>query len=354
MADVADDTPVVRALVLQGGGALGAFALGAVRVLYGERDWRPDAISGVSIGAITAALLGRPKGGDPLAALEAFWAAVTVEAAWWPGPLQRYASTFGNPHFFTPRTDLWAAAGWTSLYSTEPLKRTLAGLVDEAALADPAARPRILVTATDIEAGEIKTFDSADPDSTAGGLTLDHILASGSLPPSFPMTRIGGRAYWDGGLFDNTPLSDVLKLFKRTDHAGAAREIVVVNLFANAGAVPTDFAGVSQRVLDLTFASKSRSDLDLLLQFNPVAALLKTIRTYPKWADLARDEVFTTADKGYIEVPEVKAITRAGATANGAWTDFSPAGIAALAEEGAEAARHGIDNPLVSGGKALR
>jgi predicted acylesterase/phospholipase RssA len=354
MADVADDTPVVRALVLQGGGALGAFALGAVRVLYAERGWRPDVISGVSIGAITAALLARPKGGDPLAALEAFWAAVTVEAAWWPGPLQRYASTFGNPHFFTPRTDVWAAAGWTSLYSTEPLKRTLAGLVDEAALADPAARPRILVTATDIEAGEIETFDSADPKSTGGGMTLDHILASGSLPPSFPMTRIGDKAYWDGGLFDNTPLSDVLKLFKHTDHGGEDREIVVVNLFANTGAIPTDFAGVSQRVLDLTFANKSQSDLDLLLQFNPVAALLKTIREKPEWEALRKEKVFTDADKGYIEVPEVKAITRKGATANGAWTDFSPAGIAALAKEGADAARDGIDHPLVSGGKALR
>jgi predicted acylesterase/phospholipase RssA len=221
--------------------------------------------------------------------------------------------------------------------------------VDEAALADPAARPRLLVTATDIEAGEIRTFDSA-----RDGLTLDHILASGSLPPSFPMTRIDGRAYWDGGLFDNTPLSDVLKLFKLNGDGGdaAAREIVVVNLFANAGPVPSDFAGVSQRVLDLTFANKTRSDLDLLLQFNPVAALLKAIRTDPRWAELAREPVFTAADQGYIEAPEVKAITRTGATANGAWTDFSAAGIAALAEEGAQAARDEIANPLVSGGKA--
>ena len=106
---MADETPILKALVLQGGGALGAFALGAARVLYGERGYRPDLISGVSIGAITAALLARPKGGDPLSALEQFWTLVTVESPWLAAAFQRYASAFGNPAFFTPRTDIWAA-----------------------------------------------------------------------------------------------------------------------------------------------------------------------------------------------------------------------------------------------------
>ena len=342
---MAEQPPILKALVLQGGGALGAFALGAVRVLYGERGFRPDVISGVSIGAITAVLLARPKGGDPMAALEAFWKKVTVEAEWLPSAFQRYASAFGNPHFFVPRTDVWGAANWTSLYSTEPLKRTLAGLVDEAALKDPAVRPRLLVTATDVVAGEIKTFDSAD-----GGMTLDHILASGSLPPSFPMTTIDGKAYWDGGLFDNTPLGDVLGCLSDSDVAGA-REVVVVNLFANAGKAPTDFGEVSQRVLDLTFANKTRSDLSLLKRFNPVAVLLKTIRTDPRWAELAATQAFKDADAGYVEVPEVKAITRKGATANGAWSDFSSAGIEALAEQGAAAARDEIQDPFVTRGQ---
>jgi len=342
---MADQTPILNGLVLQGGGALGAFALGAVRVLYGERGYRPDIISGVSIGAITAVLLARPKDGDPLGALEAFWKRVTVEAAWWPDAWQRYASTFGNPHFFTPRTDVWAAATWTSLYSTEPLRRTLEELVDLDALKDPMARPRLLVTATGIEAGQIETFDSGK-----GGMVLDHILASGSLPPSFPMTRIGEAHYWDGGLFDNTPLGDVLEHLDRSDEAGA-REIVVVNLFANVGKIPTDFTEVNQRMLDLTFANKTRSDLSLLKRFNPVAALLKKIRTDPDWKALAEDEVFRAADKGYIEVPEVKAITCKGPTPSGAWSDFSAAGIAALALEGAEAARKELADPLVAGGR---
>src|SRR5882672_1860442 len=119
------DRDIVRALVLQGGGALGAFELGAARVMFGEMDYRPDLIAGVSIGAITAVLLARPKGGDPLAALEAFWREVTLSSPWAQGPFRAYASVLGNPRFFTPRADLYSIASWTGLYSMAPLRQTL-------------------------------------------------------------------------------------------------------------------------------------------------------------------------------------------------------------------------------------
>ena len=76
-------SPAARsALVLQGGGALGAYELGAARRLYEDKAFAPDLIAGVSIGAITAVLLARPaQGSTPLQALEAFWRQVTM-----PGP----------------------------------------------------------------------------------------------------------------------------------------------------------------------------------------------------------------------------------------------------------------------------
>src|ERR1700756_5692800 len=95
--------PARSALVLQGGGALGAFEFGAARALY-EKDIVPDVIAGVSIGAITAALLARPAPGmTSLQALEAFWKKVTVSGELLLPPLRPYASFLGNPHFFTPR-----------------------------------------------------------------------------------------------------------------------------------------------------------------------------------------------------------------------------------------------------------
>ena len=48
-------------------------------------------------------------------------------------------------------------------------------------------------------------FDSRDEP-----LTLDHVIASGALPPAFPAVRIGGDPYWDGGIYSNTPIEAVL------------------------------------------------------------------------------------------------------------------------------------------------
>ncbi len=136
----------------------------------------------MSIGAITAVLLGRPQNGRPYATLKAFWDRVTVSPLL-PAPLQPYASLFGLRNFYDPQ---WLWPWSTSLYSTAPLRATLADLVDTESLADPQALPRLIFTATDVEAGELCAFRSGD-----GGLTLDHVLASGSLPPSFPATQIG-------------------------------------------------------------------------------------------------------------------------------------------------------------------
>jgi predicted acylesterase/phospholipase RssA len=328
------DTGQVRALVLQGGGALGAFELGVARVLYRERGWRPNVIAGVSIGAVTAVLLARPKGGDPLAALEAFWRRVTVSAPWVPGPLRPYASVLGNPHFFMPRTDVWTLPWWTNFYTVGALRETLAELVDLEALADPKARPGVLLTATDVVAGEITAFYSGDK-----GLTLDHVLASGSLPPSFPATTICRRTYWDGGMFDNTPLGAVLDHLDPSEARREEREVVVVNLFPNAGQAPMNLGEVSQRALNLIFANKTASDLRLLDRFNAIAGLLDAIRGDPRWAELAATPAFKAADQGYIQVPNIVTVTRkepADAAASG---DFSAETIAARAEEGERAAR---------------
>ena len=79
------------ALVLQGGGALGAYELGAARALYADKTFAPDLIAGVSIGAITAVLLARPAKGlkRPLEALEAFWEKVAIRAEAFPPPPRR-------------------------------------------------------------------------------------------------------------------------------------------------------------------------------------------------------------------------------------------------------------------------
>ena len=339
---------LAKALVLQGGGALGAYELGVARVLYAQRGYAPDIVAGVSIGAITAVLLARPKCGSPLAALEAFWGRVSLPAPWLPDPLKAYASMWGNPNFFTLRLDTWNMAHWTSLYSTEPLRRTLAEFVDEAALADRQAMPRLIMTATDVAAGQIAPFWSGD-----GGLTLDHVLASGSLPPSFPATKIGDKLYWDGGLFDNTPLGEVIGRMTPTGLAASDREIIVVNLFPNAGEIPTNLMEVKERMMSLSFANKTASDISLLSRFNSLAALMREIRNNEEWRGLRALDAFKALDKNYIEVPNIVAITRSGELEGPAWTDFSPQGVKRLAEAGEAAAKEAFATAAALGAERV-
>ena len=281
------------ALVLQGGGALGAYELGAARRLYRDGDFAPDLIAGVSIGAITAVLLGRPRQGLlPLEALEAFWSEVTV-------------------------------SGW---FLPPPLRRTLAGLVNREALADPEATPALLVTATDVAAGQIEVFYSRD-----GRFSLEHVLASGSLPPSFPMTRIEGVAYWDGGLFDNTPLGAVLD---KMDGASALTAYVV-NLFPNVAPIPRTMAQVIERVQNLQFANKTAEDLKLLHRFDEIAALIEALGGHSVADDPAVAAALAVVRaRGYVRVPKIVPITRPQQLRGFDGSDFSPEAIKARADEG--------------------
>jgi NTE family protein len=332
------------ALVLQGGGALGAYELGAARVLYGEKNVQPDLIAGVSIGAVTAVLLARPhKDLTPLAALEAFWKKVTVAGAFWPPPLKPYASFLGNRHFFVPRLDFVNWPTWTSFYDTWPLRETLKELIDLDRLADKSASPKLLVTATNLVRGQTQPFYSEEDT-----LTLDHIMASGSLPPAFPMTAIKQKAktshYWDGGLFDNTPLGAVLD--RLDDAPGIERTVYVVNLFPNKASVPENLPEVMARMKNLQFANKTAEDIKLMCRFNQVADLIAALEALGDANPLARKPVYRAIKRQkYIHVPNIISITAPELTDQFADADFSLEAIHERARQGEELTRRVLQDP---------
>jgi NTE family protein len=321
--------PARTALVLQGGGALGAYELGAARRLYKDAAFAPDVIAGVSIGAITAVLLARPAPGlKPLEALEAFWQKITVPGLFLPPPFRPYASVLGNPNFFVPRLDYYALPNWTNIYDTEPLRQTLSQLVDLKALADPKAAPGLLVSATDVEAGEIAYFYSHEK-----GLSLDHIVASGSLPPSFPMTVIDGKSYWDGGLFDNTPLGAVLDRLDTS--VGADRTIYVVNLFPNQAPLPRNMQEVTVRTQNLQFANRTLEDVKMLRRIDEVAGLMEALENLPGGNPLRDNPAYrAVANRHYVRVPKIVSITRPDQVMGFGGSDFSPETIEQRASEG--------------------
>ncbi|MGV8985224.1 MAG: patatin-like phospholipase family protein [Cypionkella sp.] len=269
-------------LVLQGGGALGAYQGGTYEELAHaghEMGW----VAGISIGAINAALICGNAPSDRVARLRDFWEGVSANLTAHPFFLQipgfevpgaRHAfnelassavMAMGAPGFFTPRFP-WAglsstgALRGTSYYDTEPLRDTLLRLVDFDYLNDHG--PRLSVGAVDVESGNFAYFDSRQI-----RIEPEHIMASGALPPGFPAVEIGGRQYWDGGLVSNTPLQYVL------ENAGTDPLCVFqVDLFAAHGAVPTTLAEVEQREKDIRFSSRTRLTTDRFRDLHKVRA----------------------------------------------------------------------------------
>lgn len=313
-----------KGLVLQGGGALGAFELGVARAVYSERStFRPDVIAGVSIGAISAVLLARPAEGlSPLGALEAFWREVST----WDAPDLPATAMIANPAFYWPSVP--PAPFNTSIYDTTPLLATLGRLVDEAALKDHGAWPRLQMTATNVRAGALDLFDSADERKLPRGLSLKHVLASGSLPPNFPATDIDGIAYWDGGVFDNTPLGALIDALDGDDP-----QVLVVNLFPKETPMPTTFAEVVQTFQNLLFVNKTESDLELLERFNQVVDLVAALEAaFP--AEKLKNLPGWDAVRKYRRVKPPIQVTRQSEAKPLEGSDFSVAGIRRRAAEG--------------------
>ena len=235
-------------LVLQGGGALGAYEFGAVTQLVRE-GFSPRLLSGVSIGAINGAAIAGAKDGDIEASLKELWSRITFKPnSWLPEMIAKTQALMGNPSFYVNRQDWWAMSQWTAFCDTSPMRATLNDVVDFNALND-VDKTRFCVTATNVTTGAQVYFEN-----TKTRLTADHILASGSLPPAFPATEIDGELYWDGGLFDNTPLRPVIEMLDEAETQDLP--IFVLDLVPNYDVAPKSLADVKNRMMELSFENR--------------------------------------------------------------------------------------------------
>jgi len=255
------------ALVLQGGGALGAYQAGVYQALH-EAGIEPDWVSGVSIGAINAAII---AGNPPHARLEKlriFWDRITDRRVWLftpDGDIYRKArnatSSFlaimqGQPGFFEPRfPGPWltpaGAHDATSYYDSGPLRETLLELVDFSLL--NACATRFAVGAVNVLTGNFIYFDNGGEE-----IEPEHIMASGALPPALPMIKIGTDYYWDGGIVSNTPLQH------RLDREDRLNTLVFqVDLFSSRGVLPRDIHDVMARHKDIMYSSRTRHNTDV-------------------------------------------------------------------------------------------
>ena len=297
--DTSNPTPVttpakaLRVLVLQGGGALGAYQAGVYEGLA-ECGAAPDWVAGVSIGAINAALIAGNPPQRRVERLREFWHRVSAQLPFIPPAwmdLMRpmldkmsaaSALTFGVPGFFSPRMvppflALDGSIGALSFYDTQPLKKTLEELVDFDYI-NREGGVRLSLGAVDLSNGNSVYFDSRTTKIRA-----EHVLASGALPPGFPPVEIDGKLYWDGGIVSNTPLWYVLDADSRMNAL-----IIQVDVFSGAGELPRNLAEVAERAKDIQYASKTRFNTNRMKELEALRGSLR--RVLEKLPEKLRDD----------------------------------------------------------------
>ena len=250
-------------LVLQGGGALGAFQGGVYQALH-EAGVEPDWLIGTSIGAINASIIAGNRVEDRLAKLQEFWRLVESSSLWgafpaWTGVADALSSwttlTRGIPGFFetNPRAFLGSqvplGADHAGYYSTEPLRKTLEKLVDFSLINQD--HPRLTVGAAHVRTSMMHYFDSKEMD-----LSPSHVMASGALPPAFPAVRIDGELYWDGGILSNTPTERIFD-----DHPRRNSLIFAVHLWNPTGDEPQTIWEILNRAKDIQYSSRIASHI---------------------------------------------------------------------------------------------
>ena len=250
-------------LVLQGGGALGAYHAGVYQALH-ESGIAPHWVIGTSIGAVNGALIAANRPEHRLERLHAFWQRVEkCSSMVMPGLGPTARSFFSNldtlmlgvPGFFAPNPRAWLgpdacvgveAASW---YTTDQLRDSLCTLIDVGVLADKLTR--LTVGAVNARTGCMRYFDSRDEK-----LGIEHVMASGALPPAFAAVRIDGEPYWDGGLYSNTPIEAVLD-----DRPRRSSVIFTVDVWRPDGEEPQSICQVWGRQKDIQYASRADSHI---------------------------------------------------------------------------------------------
>jgi NTE family protein len=303
------------ALLLQGGGALGAYQGGVYEALA-EADIHPNWIAGISIGAINAAIIAGNPPKSRVDRLREFWMEVTASAPWdWSAnPFLGFApsddarnflnqmsanlaAAFGAAGFFSARPLMpWLQPGGspaaTSFYDTKQLKQTLERLVDFDRL--NAGMTRFSAGVVNVRSGNFAYFDT-----TTHKIAAEHVMASGALPPGFPAVEIDGEQYWDGGLVSNTPLQWVID-------SNPSRQDTLsfqVDLWSAQGVAPRNLAEVATRHKEIQFSSRTRASTAQFKSVHRVqralAALLRRLPANLKENDDLKILKSVASDKVY-------------------------------------------------------
>lgn len=351
------------ALVLQGGGALGAYQGGVYQALH-ESGIEPHWIIGTSIGAINGVLIAGNESHNRLNRLQTFWQRVTqysrvelqaFERWFCPvdtcgGAWEAFAHWFHNsrvvmygvPHFFAPNPVgyvnplLTLGVEKAAYFSADPLRKTLLELVDFEQLGAGDGGPiRLTVGAVNVRTGQMRYFDSRK--ETLG---VDHVMASGALAPAFGAVRIDGDPYWDGGLYSNTPIEAVLDEKPRRHSL-----IFSTQMWKPYGAEPRSLWEVQGRIKDIQYSSRSESHIERQCQMHRLRHVIRKMAAHMP-EDLRNAPVIRELDEWgcstVMHIVQLNAAPLPGQDQTGD-IDFTSKGVERRYQAGYSDAIHAID-----------
>jgi NTE family protein len=330
-------------LVLQGGGALGAYQVGVYEALH-EAGMEPDWVIGTSIGAINASLIAGNKVEDRMERLNEFWRRVEY------GPASRLVHGLpfvgaqmatwmtiaaGIGAFFAPNPLAFSGpqyplgADHAGYYSTDMLRKTLGDLVDFDLI--NRRECRITVGAANVRTAQMHYFDSRDM-----AFEVRHVMASGALPPAFPPVRIGDDLFWDGGILSNTPVEAVFD-----DNPRRNALVFAVHLWNPEGSEPSTMAEVANRQKDVQYASRAHSHIVRQQQIHRLRHIVAELAARLPQQERETEEVRELASYGCLTQMHVVRLLAPTLDGENHYKDgdFSPDGIRARRQAGYENTR---------------
>lgn len=287
------DAAMTMGLVLPGGGARGAYQVGALKAIAEIVPGRSNpfpVITGTSVGAINAVALAARADDvrNGIAALERFWQGLRTDDIY----RTDFASiSLRGLHWVVSMTPL-AALGIPnprSLLDNTPLRDLLQEhLAFErigAGIQSGALRA-VSVTASSYDRGRAVSFFEGSPeiaewsrarrDGVAARLSVDHVMAAAALPYVFPAQRIGREHFGDGSLRLTSPLSPAI-------HTGADRILVITARDGVPDPLPDDdsvaypsLGVIGGSLLDIIFMDNVDADIERARRIDRTLALLAT------------------------------------------------------------------------------
>lgn len=354
-------------LILQGGGALGAFQCGAwtaISAFLRANEHELVAVAGASVGAINAALIARhydePEQGSEK--LRSFWWNILARrpATFFPFPGQYWRAwnglltslMFGNRALFTPAYHHWNPIGelfrfHLPLYETDCAERTLQQHFGEYR----GTQPLLVVGTADVKSGDAVLFDSAHRT-----ITPRMLAASAAVPLLLPAVELDGRYYWDAEMRSNTLLQQVIALLRdiQAPDAGSTTPdeflCIVVDMCAgDENWVPTSAMQSRYRLQNILLGDKLKYDEAAFATGNAYLESMERLHSvamqahHPSLAAAIEDEYrkARTAQHAHVEVLHVGRspleydyISRD--------LDYSPSRIAELLAQGFDSASKAV------------